>query len=332
VDEDEKDVGERKEKAEAETKAAAEKAAAEKAVAEKAAAEREVLIDSKHQGISEAAAKAKMPAEAKATAEEEAQFQSLFLEMVTPQPQPPPLHEISRSAGTPQPQPTPLINGTPQRAVMPQPQPPLNETGLKTDEEDLGNHRVVGPTEPSNHVSRPDVCLKEKYDTTSLRRSANCEDERSLSPSKRATSQGEPSPSSSPKHAVSPQPHKFPWIAQNSQQQMGNTPAVSACIGIAFGRTDRSDQNSALFIVQLNPNGPAARTGRLEPMQELISIDGWFFFFGTAGVEHHTKKKLSGVEPTQQALRPPHGKNTFVETTPSFQPSLLPISLLAPKP
>jgi hypothetical protein len=222
------------------------------------------------------AAKAKMTAEAKATAEEEAQFQSLFLEVVTPQPQPPPLQSaIPRSAGTLQPQPTPLINGTPQRAVTPQPQPPLNEAGLKTDEENLGNHRVVGPKEPSNHVSRPDVCLKAKYDTTSPRRSANSQDERSLSPNKRATSQGEPSPNSTPKDAVCPQPHKFPWIAQDSQQQIGNTPAVSAGIGIAFGRTNQSDQNSALFILQLNPNGPAARTGRLEPWQELISIDGW---------------------------------------------------------
>ena len=269
-----KAAAEPKGKAEAEAKAAAEKATAEKAVAEKAAGERELLIDSKHHGISEAAAKAKMAAEAKATAEEEAQFQSLFLELVMPQPQPSPL-QSSRSAGTLPPQPTPLINGIPQRAVTPQPQPPLNETGLKIDEEDLGNHRVVGPKEPSNHVSRPDVCLKEKYDTTSLRRSANSQDECSLSPNKRATSQGEPSPSSTPKHAVSPQPHEFPWIAQNSQKQIGNTPAVSAGIGIAFGRTDQSDQNSALFILQLNPNGPAARTGRLEPMQELISIDDW---------------------------------------------------------
>jgi hypothetical protein len=261
-------------KADAEAKAAAEPKEKAEAAA-MAAAERELLIDSKHHGISEAAAKEKMAAEAKATAEEEAQFQSLFLEVVTPQAQPPPLQSAIRSADTPQPQPTTLINGTPQRAVTPQPQPPLNEAGLKTDEEDLGNHRVVSPKEPSNHVSRPDVCLQEKYDTTSLRRSANSQDERSLSPNKRATSQGEPSPSSTPKHAVSPQPHKFPWIAPNSQQQIGNTPAVSAGIGISFGRTNQSDQNSALFILQLNPHGPAARTGRLEPLQELISIDGW---------------------------------------------------------
>ena len=44
---------------------------------------------------------------------------------------------------------------------------------------------------------------------------------------------------------------------------------------MTFGRTDPSDQNSAVFILALNPNGPAARSGCLEPMQELISIDGW---------------------------------------------------------
>ena len=66
----------------------------------------------------------------------------------------------------------------------------VNETGLKTDAEDLGNNRVAGPKEPSHPVSRA-----LKYVTTSLRRSANSQGERSLSPNKRATSQGEPSPS-----------------------------------------------------------------------------------------------------------------------------------------
>ena len=66
----------------------------------------------------------------------------------------------------------------------------VNETGLNTDAEDLGNNRVVGPKEPSNPVSRA-----LKYVIRSLRRSANSQGERSLSPTKRATSQGETSPS-----------------------------------------------------------------------------------------------------------------------------------------
>ena len=69
----------------------------------------------------------------------------------------------------------------------------VNETGLKTDAEDLGNNRVAGPKEPSNPVSRA-----LKYVTTSLRRSANSQGERSLSPNKRAIShcaQEETSPS-----------------------------------------------------------------------------------------------------------------------------------------
>ena len=78
--------------------------------------------------------------------------------------------------------------------------------------------------------------------------------------------------SSTPQRAASPQP------LHNSQQQSLNTHAATGGIGITFGRTDPRDQNSALFILALYPNGPAARTGRLEPMQELISIDGWPVF------------------------------------------------------
>ena len=66
----------------------------------------------------------------------------------------------------------------------------VNETVLKTDEEDPGNHRVVGPKEPNNQFSRA-----LQYVTKSLRRSANSQGERSLSPNKRATSEGVPSPS-----------------------------------------------------------------------------------------------------------------------------------------
>jgi hypothetical protein len=65
-----------------------------------------------------------------------------------------------------------------------------NETELKADEKDLGNHRVVGPKEPNNQFSRA-----LQYVTKSLQRSANSQGERSLNPNKRATSEGVPSPS-----------------------------------------------------------------------------------------------------------------------------------------
>ena len=72
----------------------------------------------------------------------------------------------------------------------------VNETGLKTDAEDLGNNRVAGPKVPSNDSNPVSRALK--YVTTSLRRSANSQGERSLSPNKRAIShcsQEETSPS-----------------------------------------------------------------------------------------------------------------------------------------
>ncbi len=48
-----------------------------------------------------------------------------------------------------------------------------------------------------------------------------------------------------------------------------------AGIGIAFGRDKNKSETSALFILLVHPNGPAARTGHLEPMQEIISVDAW---------------------------------------------------------
>jgi hypothetical protein len=44
----------------------------------------------------------------------------------------------------------------------------MNQTGVKTDAEDLDNNRFAGPKEPSNPVSRA-----LHYVTTSLRRIAN---------------------------------------------------------------------------------------------------------------------------------------------------------------
>jgi hypothetical protein len=169
---------------------------------------------------------------------------------------PPPQQSATPRAVMPHPQPPPpLQNGTPRRAGTPQPHP----TPLMIN---VTPQRAVTP-----QPQRP------------------------------------PLHTSTPKHAASPQPLKFPWILgkndssaphradsstpqraaspqllHNSQQQSGNTDAATGGVGITFGRTDPRNQKSALFILALNPNGPAARTGRLEPMQELISIDGWPVF------------------------------------------------------
>ena len=48
-----------------------------------------------------------------------------------------------------------------------------------------------------------------------------------------------------------------------------------AGIGIAFGRDKNKSETSAVFILFVHHKGPAARTGHLEPMQELISVDAW---------------------------------------------------------
>ena len=83
--------------------------------------------------------------------------------------------------------------------------------------------------------------------------------------------------SSPPPNIASPRPN------YNSQISVGS----QAGIGLVFGRgryqpasseytwNDPSDQTGSLFIMALDPNGPAAKSGHLEPMQELIAIDGW---------------------------------------------------------
>jgi C-terminal processing protease CtpA/Prc len=48
-----------------------------------------------------------------------------------------------------------------------------------------------------------------------------------------------------------------------------------AGIGITCGRINNNDLVSAVYILAVHPNGPAAKTGRLEAMQELLSVDGW---------------------------------------------------------
>jgi C-terminal processing protease CtpA/Prc len=48
-----------------------------------------------------------------------------------------------------------------------------------------------------------------------------------------------------------------------------------AGIGITSGRINNNDLSGALYILAVHPNGAAAKTGKLEPMQELVSVDGW---------------------------------------------------------
>jgi hypothetical protein len=54
-----------------------------------------------------------------------------------------------------------------------------------------------------------------------------------------------------------------------------NGGAPKASIGITCGRTDNRDLGGAVYILAIHPTGPAARKGVLEPMQELVSVDGW---------------------------------------------------------
>ena len=48
-----------------------------------------------------------------------------------------------------------------------------------------------------------------------------------------------------------------------------------AGIGITCGRMNNNDLHGAVYILAIHPNGPAAKTERLEAMQELLSVDGW---------------------------------------------------------
>ena len=67
-----------------------------------------------------------------------------------------------------------------------------------------------------------------------------------------------------------PRPLSWPLFSGDKPRQTDLTG-----IGISFGRNDDDSETSAVFILLLRPNGPAARTGHLEPMQELVSVDGW---------------------------------------------------------
>jgi hypothetical protein len=66
-------------------------------------------------------------------------------------------------------------------------------------------------------------------------------------------------------------------IAKTTVVAVSSLPSAEgvAGIGIIFGRNEDDSETSAVFILLVHPNGPAARTGHLEPMQELISVDGW---------------------------------------------------------
>jgi len=67
-----------------------------------------------------------------------------------------------------------------------------------------------------------------------------------------------------------PRPLSWPLFSGDKPRQTD-----LAGIGISFGRNDDDPETSAVFILLLRPKGPAARTGHLEPMQEIISVDGW---------------------------------------------------------
>lgn len=84
-----------------------------------------------------------------------------------------------------------------------------------------------------------------------------------------------------PSHVSAPRPRAATPVKTMEQSRDGSTPASAqvrvpqASIGITCGRTDNRDFAGAVYILAIHPNGPAGKKGVLEPMQELISVDGW---------------------------------------------------------
>ena len=78
-------------------------------------------------------------------------------------------------------------------------------------------------------------------------------------------------------------------VRSRSQNSVEQNPAARnpvrqrATIGLTLGRTNNSDFGGPVYILAIHPNGPAGRhfvpNGILEPMQELVSVDGWYVYF-----------------------------------------------------
>jgi len=93
--------------------------------------------------------------------------------------------------------------------------------------------------------------------------------------------QSSASPARSAKAARPSTPVRNQPVYQGFKMPEGFEPAQpapkveKAGIGITCGRINNNDLVSAVYILAVHPNGPAAKTGRLEAMQELLSVDGW---------------------------------------------------------
>ena len=98
---------------------------------------------------------------------------------------------------------------------------------------------------------------------------------------------GTPQRSGSPVRPATPGGGVVPIVADAalpnvSSQETVMTPTgfqptskAKAGIGITSGRINNNDLSGAVYILAVHPNGAAARMGKLEPMQELVSVDGW---------------------------------------------------------
>ena len=83
--------------------------------------------------------------------------------------------------------------------------------------------------------------------------------------------------SSTPRRNITPVRQSTPGRGTSIMHSSASKPRAS--MGISLGRTDNNDVNGPVFILAIHPHGPAGRkhnpTSTLEPMQELLSVDGW---------------------------------------------------------
>ena len=83
--------------------------------------------------------------------------------------------------------------------------------------------------------------------------------------------------SSTPRRNITPLRQSTPGRGTSIMHSSASKPRAS--MGISLGRTDNNDVNGPVFILAIHPHGPAGRkhnpTSTLEPMQELLSVDGW---------------------------------------------------------
>jgi hypothetical protein len=118
--------------------------------------------------------------------------------------------------------------------------------------------------------------------------------------------------------------------------QVANVPSLAgiAGIGIRFGYNEDDSESSAVFILLVHPNGPAARAGHFEPMQELISVDGWpVYGQDLATIAQHVRGPVGTHVILEVLTLASKGRQTLKvavarEHTPGFTPHVLPTSVL----